>query len=99
MYTFAYRQPCKAVALALGDRMAAISTDPFMTEPSAIRIVSIAEDPRDCTSDPLVQIPGSTKRFNRVAFTELNTRLLTAGEDGYVRLWDVEVVTQHLECA
>lgn len=90
LYTYAYKQPCKAVALSLGDRMAAITTDPFMSEPSAIRIVSIAEDPSESASEELLHIAGSTKRINRATFTELNTRLLTAGEDGFVRLWDVE---------
>ena len=30
LFTFKFHEPCKAVALSLGDEMAAISTDPFV---------------------------------------------------------------------
>ncbi len=36
-------------------------------------------------------LTGFEKRTNRVAFTDNNATLLSAGEDGCVRRWDVEV--------
>ena len=37
--------------------------------------------------------PTEKGRFQRVAWTDLNRTLISAGEDGYVRRWDVEVRT------
>ena len=91
MHTYQYEQPCRAVALALGDRMAAISMDPFMSKQAAIHLVRIAENPADSSSEAILTIPGANKRINRVSFSQCNEQLITAGEDGYLRLWDVEV--------
>jgi len=35
--------------------------------------------------------PTEKGRFQRVAWTDLNRTLISAGEDGCVRRWDVEV--------
>ena len=35
--------------------------------------------------------PTEKGRFQRVAWTDLNRTLISAGEDGHVRRWDVEV--------
>jgi WD40 repeat protein len=35
--------------------------------------------------------PSEKGRFQRVAWTDLNRTLISAGEDGCVRRWDVEV--------
>ena len=37
--------------------------------------------------------PTEKGRFQRVAWTDLNRTLISAGEDGCVRRWDVEVGT------
>ena len=70
---------------------AALSTDPFMATSPAINIVRIAEDPAEQRSEPAVQLQDFAKRINRLAFTDLNAVLISAGEDGIVRRWDVEV--------
>ena len=36
-------------------------------------------------------LAGFEKRTNRVMFTDVNATLISAGEDGYMRRWDVEV--------
>ena len=36
-------------------------------------------------------LEGFEKRTNRAVFTDVNATLITAGEDGFVRRWDVEV--------
>ena len=91
LFTFSFREPCKAVAFSLGDHMAAISTDPFMGRDPAIHLVNIAEDPADQSKDIVSTLEGFKSRINRVAFTDLNKTLISAGEDGFVRRWDVEV--------
>ena len=118
LFTFNFTEPCKATAFALGDSMAAISTDPFMQRsvhtcasclpdlqlqeqsdsadlincrPPAIHLVDIAEETSDQTDDILQSLEGFKTRINRVVFTDLNKTLLSAGEDGFVRRWDLEV--------
>ena len=67
------------------------SVDPFMQAPPAVHIVRIAPDPADQEDTPQQTLTAFSKRINRAAFTDHNAVLVTAGEDGYVRRWDVEV--------
>lgn len=46
LHTWKTHEPCRAVKFALGDRLAAFSTDPFMAAQSAINFTRIAEDAR-----------------------------------------------------
>ena len=92
-YTFEYNEPCRAVAFSLGEQLAALTNDPFIQALGCIRIVRIAEDASEQTSEEVLKIGGSNKRFTRVTFHDLNRKLLTSGEDGFVRSWDVEVCT------
>ena len=54
---------------------------------------AVAEDPADQEATVLQSLKGPTEkgRFQRVAWTDLNRTLISAGEDGCVRRWDVEV--------
>ena len=91
LFTWKFSPPCKAVAFSLGTKLAAVSTDPFREQKPQIHLVSIADDVRDQTGDVALHFEGFDKRINRLVFTDLNRTLLSAGEDGYVRRWDVEV--------
>lgn len=71
--------------------MAAYSTDQFMGQPSGIHLVNIADDIEDQKADVIKSLTGPKGRITRVAWTDLNRALVTAGEDGFVRRWDVEV--------
>lgn len=72
--------------------MAAYSTDQFMGQPSGIHLVNIADDLADQKADVIKSLSGPKGRITRVAWTDLNRTLVTAGEDGFVRRWDVEVL-------
>ncbi|KAK9822514.1 hypothetical protein WJX74_000134 [Apatococcus lobatus] len=92
LFTFQFQEPCRAVDFALGDDMAAISSDPFMAAPARIHIVRIEEDITDQDATPVRQMESDKSgRVSRVQFTDLNKTLLTASEDGCLRRWDVEV--------
>ena len=91
LFTFKSQEPCRAVAFSLGDRMAAYSTDQFMGQPSAIHLVNIADNLSEQKGDVIKSLSGPKGRITRVAWTDLNRTLVTAGEDGFVRRWDVEV--------
>lgn len=90
LFTFQFHEPCKAVALSLGDEMAAISTDPFVQRDPTIKIVNIAAERSEQSADVIQTFTGYSGRVNRVHFVDLNKTLISAGEDGFVRRWDVE---------
>lgn len=90
LFTFKFNEPCRAVRFSMGDRMAALTADPFMAAPSAIHIVNIAEDPADQTDTVMQTITGPKGRIQRVHWTDLNSTLISCGEDGCIRRWDVE---------
>lgn len=91
LFTWSYDAPCKAVAFSLGEDLVATSTDPFMERKPAIRIYRLnRDDPAAQSTEPLVTLTGFAGRTNRVLFHDLNAHLLSAGEDGVLRRWDVE---------
>ena len=47
LFSFNFGSPARAVDLSVGDKLAVITTDPFMDLPSAIHVKSIAADPED----------------------------------------------------
>lgn len=53
--------------------------------------VSIKDDPEDQETEILKTLTIPSGRIQRVAWTDLNATLISAGEDGFVRRWDVEV--------
>ena len=53
--------------------------------------MNIAADVEDQTDKAVQTLEGFKGGVNRVAFTDLNKTLLSAGDDGTVRRWDVEV--------
>ncbi|CAL5221339.1 g3515 [Coccomyxa viridis] len=93
LHTFKFQSPCRAVAYSIDEQMAALSTDPFMAQEPAINIVRMAQDSSEQSSEVVQQLTGFSKRITRVAWTDLNRVLVTAGEDGYIRRWDVETGT------
>lgn len=76
--------------------MAAYSTDQFMGQPSGIHLVNIADDLSEQKGDVIKSLSGPKGRITRLAWTDLNRTLVTAGEDGFVRRWDVEVSMERL---
>jgi translation initiation factor 3 subunit I len=90
LYKFEFSEPCRAVKFAPGDRMVAITTDPFMNKMSAIQIYDIADDPSQQTSDAKITMTGPRGRISRVEWADDNKTLISASEDGYIRKWDVE---------
>lgn len=47
LYSFNFDSPARAVDFSAGDKLAVITTDPFMELPSAIHVKRIARDPSD----------------------------------------------------
>lgn len=47
LFTFNFDSPARSVDFAVGDKLAVITTDPFMELPSAIHVKRIARDPTE----------------------------------------------------
>jgi translation initiation factor 3 subunit I len=89
-FTFEFDQPVRAVALNIGGTQLAITTDPFMGVPSAIHVVEVAKNRAEQRADVLKRIEGPQGRITRVMWGPLNQTIITGGEDGMIRSWDVD---------
>ncbi|KAK9141214.1 hypothetical protein Scep_010895 [Stephania cephalantha] len=90
LFTFNFDSPARSVDFSVGDKLAVITTDPFMELPSAIHVKCIARDPSEQTGESVLTIKGPQGRINRAVWGPLNQTLISAGEDAVVRIWDAE---------
>lgn len=90
LFTFSFDSPARSVDLSVGDRLAVITTDPFMGLTSAIHVKRISHDPDDQTGESILVIKGPQGRINRAIWGPLNKTIISAGEDTVVRVWDSE---------
>ncbi|KAI3997021.1 hypothetical protein MKX01_021297 [Papaver californicum] len=90
LFTFPFDSPAKSVDFAVGDKLAVITTDPFMEQTSAIHVKTISKDPTEQTAESALKITGPQGRINRAVFGPLNRTIISAGEDAIVRIWDSE---------
>eukprot|EP00249_Psilotum_nudum_P007535 c20636_g1_i1 orf=395-1375(+) len=90
LHSFNFESPARAVDLSVGDKLAVISTDPFMEAQPAIHVKRIEKDRSKQSSESLMVITGIQGRINRVVWGPLNKTIVSAGEDSIVRLWDAE---------
>ncbi|CAA3000176.1 eukaryotic translation initiation factor 3 subunit I-like [Olea europaea subsp. europaea] len=88
LYTFNFDSPARSVDFAVGDKLAVITTDPFMGLTPAIHIKRIARDPE--TGESVVILKGPQGRINRAVWGPLNQTIISAGEDAVIRIWDCE---------
>ncbi|GAA0174598.1 translation initiation factor [Lithospermum erythrorhizon] len=85
LFSFDFKAPARAVEFAFGDKLAVITTDPFMGETSAIHVKRIAGDlaePKTLkihnifnfaeTPESVIVIKGTQGRITRATFEPLN---------------------------
>ncbi|XP_026419947.1 eukaryotic translation initiation factor 3 subunit I-like [Papaver somniferum] len=90
LFSFNFDTPARAVDFALGDKLAVITTDPFMdVRTSSIHVKTISSDPDEQTGDSVLTINGIRGRIKAV-WGPLNKTIISAGEDAIVRMWDSE---------
>ncbi|ONK60688.1 uncharacterized protein A4U43_C08F21520 [Asparagus officinalis] len=75
LYTFNFDAPARSVQFSVGDKLAIITTDPFMGHPPTIQAKQIARDP-------------SEWRITGAVLGSLNKTIITGGEDRILRTWD-----------
>ncbi|QCD90641.1 translation initiation factor 3 subunit I [Vigna unguiculata] len=90
LFTFNFDSPARSVDFSVGDKLAVITTDPFMELPSAIHVKRIAKDPSEQTGESVLLIKGPQGRINRAVWGPLNRTIISAGEDAVIRIWDSE---------
>ncbi|CAN6468751.1 unnamed protein product [Victoria cruziana] len=90
LYSFGFAAPARAVEFSEGNKLAVITTDPFVELPSAIHVKRIAKDPSEQIGESVLIIKGPQGRINRAVWGPLNKTLVSAGEDAVIRIWDSE---------
>lgn len=90
LFTFEFDSPARSVDFAIGDKLAVITTDPFMEQTSAIHVKTISNDPNEQTAESALKITGPRGRINRAVWGPLNRTIISAGEDAIIRIWDSE---------
>ncbi|KAH9745860.1 eukaryotic translation initiation factor 3 subunit I [Citrus sinensis] len=93
LFTFNFDSPARSVDFAVGDKLAVITTDPFMELNSAIHVKRIARDPADQGGESVLILKGPQGRINRAVWGPLNRTIISAGEDAIVRIWDTELTS------
>lgn len=83
-------EPCRAVSYAVGDHMAAYTTDAFMGAAPMIHILPMEQEIRHQSSKPVQSIMAPKGRITRVIWTDCNRTLLTSHDGGFLRQWDAE---------
>uniref|UniRef100_A0A1D1Y0W0 Eukaryotic translation initiation factor 3 subunit I n=1 Tax=Anthurium amnicola TaxID=1678845 RepID=A0A1D1Y0W0_9ARAE len=90
LYSFNFDSPVRAVEFSIGDKLAVITTDPFMEHSSSIQVKRIARDISDQMPESVLTIRGPQGRINRAVWGPLNKTIISAGEDAVIRIWDSE---------
>ncbi|CAM8932979.1 unnamed protein product [Rhodiola kirilowii] len=89
-FTFKFDSPARSVDFSVGDKLAVITTDPFMEVTPAIHVKRIARDPADQNPESVLILKGHQGRINRAVWGPLNNYIISAGEDAIIRVWDSE---------
>ncbi|CAL5417216.1 unnamed protein product [Camellia sinensis] len=98
LFSFNFDSPARAVDFSVCDKLAVITTDPFMGLPSAIHIKRISRDPSEQTDESVLTLKGPQGRINRAVWGLLNKTIISAGEDAVIRIWDSETGKLLKEC-
>lgn len=88
-----FNTPARYVEYSCGDKMALLTTDPFMQSASAIHILKFTDDVKDqhTQAEPAATVEGKIDgRITRAVWGDCNETFYTCGEDGYLRIWDTE---------
>lgn len=90
LFRFRFNEPARACRFSVGEKLAAVSTDPFMNSVSTIRLFNIAANPAEQSDEEILRLTGPRGRITRLHWSDQNRVLLSSSEDGMVRRWDVE---------
>jgi len=91
LFSWTHKSGVRACQFAHGERMFLSVQDNTFSQTPTIFIYNLAEDLKDQSSDPVraMALPGCGK-INEALWGSLNQTVISASEDGSVRIWDVE---------
>lgn len=87
----AYKEPCRAVSLSMGEQMAVVTTDAFMGASSTIHVFQLDDEflagrrEVDGLAADSLTISVDRERITRAFFYDVNRQLITAHENGTLR--------------
>lgn len=92
---FHHKAPVRNVKFAEGDQLFLTCGDKAMGQEPQVFVYAMpdlegVEESIHNPSEPLFSLRGHTAKISRAEWTSLNEKILTASDDGTVRLWDVE---------
>eukprot|EP00798_Chlamydomonas_sp_ICE-L_P017837 gene17837-24221_t len=91
LFRFQQGEPCRAVALSVGEGILAYTCDAFMGTPPQVHLVKLdLEDLSQQSAKPILSIPAPRGRITHCFWSDLNRALITSHEDGFLRKWDSE---------
>jgi len=95
LYSFPHKAVVRSVGFAHGERMILAVQDQSFSQIPTIFIYNLAEDLKMQDPTPVRQMTEpDMKKQNAALWGSLNQTILSAGDDGFVRVWDVETGKQ-----
>jgi translation initiation factor 3 subunit I len=91
LFKWDYFMPCRSVELSKGEQLLLLTTDTFMRESSAVRILRTGDPEAGLEKDEILTIQGKHQgRITRAVWGPMNQTIVTAGEEGIIRKFDTE---------
>lgn len=88
---FDHKSMVRAVGFSVGDKMVLTVQDTSFKAQATVFIYNVSEDAKEQDPEPVRAMfePGM-KKITGALWTDLNRTIVTGGDDGCLRLWDVE---------
>lgn len=92
LFSFTHESMVRAVSFAHGDRMILTAQDQSFSKIPTIFIYNVADDIAEQDAKPVREMKEDDMKTKQVSalWGPLNQTIVSAGEDGCVRVWDVE---------
>jgi translation initiation factor 3 subunit I len=90
LFSWGHKSGVRACQFANGERMFLSVTDSTFSQTPTIFIYNLSDDLEQQSKEPVRAMSGHQGNINEALWGSLNQTIISAGDDGTVRLWDVE---------
>jgi len=93
LFEFKHEAAVRCANFAVGDHMVLTVQDSSFNQTPTVFVYNINEEMTPDCAEPVraLEAPSSRgSRFNVAVWSSLNQNIITCGEDGFIRVWDVE---------
>jgi len=94
LHSFRHSSGVRSVGFAHGERMILTVQDNQYNQTPTIFIYNIDDLEEKKTTEPVRTMKSEKSKFNVALWTSLNHHIISAGDDGTVRMWDVETAKE-----